>query len=138
MRSITRVADVSINTVSKILADAGTACEAVHDKEVRNVQSKRIQCDEIWSFVYAKAKNVAGAKAAPDRAGDCWTWTAIDADTKLMVAWAVGGRDAGEAHGFMQDVAGRLANRVQLTTDGHKAYLGAVEDAFARGSITPN
>jgi IS1 family transposase len=130
MRSITRVADVSINTVSKILADAGAACEAFHDKTVRNVRSKRIQCDEIWSFVYAKAKNVAAAKAAPDGAGDCWTWTAIDADTKLMVAWAVGGRDAGEAHGFMQDVADRLANRVQLTTDCHKAYLGAVEDAF--------
>jgi IS1 family transposase len=130
MRSITRVADVSINTVSKILADAGAACEEFHDKTVRNVRSKRIQCDEIWSFVYSKAKNVAGAKAAPDGAGDCWTWTAIDADTKLMVAWAVGGRDAGEAHGFMHDVADRLANRVQLTTDGHKAYLSAVESAF--------
>lgn len=130
MRSITRVADVSINTVAKILADAGAACERFHDLTVRTVKSKRIQCNEIWSFVYSKAKNVATAKAAPDGAGDCWTWTALDADTKLMVAWAVGGRDAGEANGFMHDVADRLANRVQLTTDGHKAYLSAVEDAF--------
>jgi hypothetical protein len=87
MRSITRVADVSINTVSKLLEDAGAACERFHDLTVRNVPSKRIQCDEIWSFIYSKAKNVAGAKAAPQEAGDCWTWTAIDADTKLMVAW---------------------------------------------------
>jgi IS1 family transposase len=130
MRSISRVADVSINTVAKILADAGDACERFHDMTVRNVRSKRIQCDKIWSFVYAKARNVAGAKAAPNGAGDCWTWTAIDADTKLMVAWAVGGRDAGEANGFMHDVADRLANRVQLTSDGHKAYLSAVESAF--------
>jgi IS1 family transposase len=130
MRSISRVADVSINTVAKILADAGEACEAFHDETVRNVASKRVQCDEIWSFVYAKAKNVASAKAAPEGAGDCWTWTALDADSKLMIAWAVGGRDAGYAHEFMQDVAGRLANRVQMTTDGHKAYLGAIEDAF--------
>jgi len=130
MRSITRVADVSINTVAKILADAGAACERFHDLTVRNIRSKRIQCDEIWSFVCSKQKNVAGAKAVPEGAGDCWTWTALDADTKLMVAWAVGGRDAGEASGFMNDVADRLATRVQLTTDGHKPYLSAVEGAF--------
>jgi IS1 family transposase len=130
MRSITRVADVSINTVSKILADAGAACEAFHDETVRNVKSSRVQCDEIWAFVYAKAKNVETAKTAPDGAGDCWTWTALDADTKLIIAWEVGSRDAGYASEFMHDVAGRLANRVQLTTDGHKAYLSAVEDAF--------
>jgi IS1 family transposase len=130
MRSITRIVDVSINTVSKLLADAGEACEEFHDKTVRNVKSKRVQCDEIWAFVYAKAKNVEKAKAAPVGAGDCWTWTAIDADTKLMISWVVGGRDAGYAHAFMQDVAARLANRVQLTTDGHKAYLEAVEDVF--------
>ena len=130
MRSITRVADVSINTVSKILADAGAACEAFHDKTVRKIQSKRVQCDEIWSFVYAKAKNVEAATSAPAGAGDCWTWTAIDADTKLMVAWSVGRRDAEAANGFMQDVADRVATRVQLTTDGHKAYLEAVEGAF--------
>ena len=130
MRSITRVADVSINTVSKLLADAGAACEAFHDATVRNVQSKRVQCDEIWSFVYAKAKNVEAAKAAPSGAGDCWTWTALDADTKLMIAWAVGDRSAEYANGFMKDVASRLATRVQLTTDGHAPYLEAVEGAF--------
>ena len=130
MRSISRVADVSINTVAKTLADAGVACEAFHDKTVLNVRSQRIQCDEIWSFVYAKAKNVAEAKAAPEGAGDCWTWTAIDADTKLMVAWSVGDRDAKYANDFMKDVASRLATRVQLTTDGHKPYLEAVEGAF--------
>jgi IS1 family transposase len=130
MRSISRVADVSINTVAKILADAGAACEAFHDKTVRNVNAKRVQCDEIWSFVYAKAKNVATAKAAPEGAGDCWTWTAIEAQSKLMIAWAVGDRDASYARGFMQDVADRLATRVQLTTDGHGPYLEAVEGAF--------
>ena len=130
MQSITRVVDVSINTVAKLLADAGAACEAFHDMTVRNVRSKRIQCDEIWAFLYAKQKNVATAKAAPEDAGDVWTWTAIDADTKLMVAWAVGGRDATVANGFMRDVADRLATRVQLTTDGHKPYLEAVEGAF--------
>jgi IS1 family transposase len=130
MRSISRVVDVSINTVTKLLADAGEACEAFHDETVRNVRSQRIQCDEIWAFVYAKAKNVGTAKAAPAGAGDCWTWTAIDADTKLMISWVVGGRDAGYANAFMQDVAARLANRVQLTTDGRKAYLEAVEDNF--------
>ena len=130
MRSISRVADVSINTVAKLLAEAGEACEAFHDETVRGVRSNRVQRDEIWSFVYSKAKNVNAAKAAPQGAGDCWTWTALDADTKLMIAWTVGGRDAGYAHLFMQDVAARLANRVQLTTDGHGPYLAAVEDAF--------
>jgi IS1 family transposase len=127
MRSISRVADVSINTVSALLVDAGHACAAHHDETVRGVRSKRIQADEIWSFCYAKAKNVPTAKAAPEDAGDVWTWTALDADTKLIVSAMIGGRDAGYAHDFMQDVAGRLANRVQLTTDGLKAYLDAVE-----------
>jgi IS1 family transposase len=130
MRSITRVADVSINTVDKLLADAGTACEAFHDKTVRGVKARRVQCDEIWSFVYAKAKNVPTAKAPPQGAGDCWTWTALDADSKLMIAWAVGKRDADYANAFMQDVADRLATRVQLTTDGHGPYLQAIEGAF--------
>ncbi|GAB0114616.1 IS1 family transposase [Acidisoma sp. C75] len=130
MRSASRIADVSINTVAKLLVDAGAACEAFHNEAVRNVPAKRVQCDEIWSFCYAKQKNVAAAKAAPEGAGDVWTWTALDADSKLIVAFLVGGRDAGYAHEFMLDVADRLANRVQLTTDGHKAYLDAVEDAF--------
>ncbi len=130
MRSISRVADVSINTVSGLLVDAGKACAEHHDRAVRNVTSKRIQADEIWSFCYAKQKNVATAKAAPEEAGDVWTWTALDADSKLIISYMVGGRDAGYANEFMQDVAGRLANRVQLTTDGLKAYLEAVDGAF--------
>jgi IS1 family transposase len=130
MRSVARVADVSINTVFKLQADAGRACAAFHHETVGNVRAKRVQCDEIWSFVYAKQKNVEKAKAAPEDAGDIWTWTALDADSKLIVSWLMGGRDAGYAHEFMQDVAERLANRVQLTTDGHNAYLDAVEGAF--------
>lgn len=130
MRSISRVADVSINTVSKLLAEAGEACLAIHDETVRNVPAKRVQCDEIWSFCYAKQANVAKATAAPAEAGDVWTWTAIDADSKLIVSYLVGGRDAGYATEMMYDLQARLANRVQLTTDGHKAYLEAVEDAF--------
>jgi IS1 family transposase len=94
------------------------------------VKAKRVQCDEIWSFTYAKQKNVETAKAAPDEVGDTWTWTALDADSKLILSWLVGGRDGGYAAQFMNDVAARLANRVQLTTDGHKAYLEAVEGAF--------
>jgi IS1 family transposase/lambda repressor-like predicted transcriptional regulator len=130
MRSISRVVGVSFNTVDKLLQDAGAACVAFHEKTVRGVHAKRIQCDEIWSFCYAKAKNVPAAKSAPDGAGDVWTWTAIDADSKLIISWLVGGRDAEYAREFMSDVAARLANRVQLTTDGHGAYLDAVEGVF--------
>ena len=130
MRSISRVVDVSFNTVAKLLTDAGLACAAYHDEHVRNIQAKRLQCDEVWSFCYAKAKNVPTAKKAPSYAGDVWIWTALDADSKLIVSWLVGGRDAEYANEFMQDVAGRLANRVQLTTDGRYAYLDAVEGAF--------
>lgn len=130
MRSVSRVADVSINTVAKLLADAGPACEAFHDRTMRDVHANRVQCDEIWSFCYAKQRNVATAKDAPDGAGDIWTWTALDAESKLIVSFLVGGRDALCASVFMRDVAARLAARVQLTTDGHRAYLDAVEDAF--------
>jgi len=130
MRSISRVADVSINTVAKLLVDAGKFCAELHDREVRNVKSTRIQCDEIWSFVGAKAKNVAAMKHPVDGAGDVWTWTALDSDSKLIVSWLVGGRDGEYALAFMDDVKDRLATRVQLTTDGHKAYLNAVEEAF--------
>ena len=130
MRSVSRVCDVSINTVAKLLVDAGNACIAFHDQKVVNVAAKRVQCDEIWSFTYAKAKNVKTAKAAPHYAGDCWTWTGIDADSKLVVSWMVGGRDSMSAHVFMADLAKRLANRVQLTTDGHGVYLYAVPGAF--------
>ncbi|WOJ91757.1 helix-turn-helix domain-containing protein (plasmid) [Methylocapsa polymorpha] len=130
IRAITRLTEVSKNTVTKLLIDAGKACMAYHDANVRNVKSNGIQVDEIWSFTYAKQENVATAKAAPDGAGDTWTWTAIEADTKLIVSYFVGGRDGECAIWFMDDLRSRLANRVQLTADGHKAYLEAVEGAF--------
>lgn len=130
MRSISRVADVSINTVSKLLVDAGKFCADLHDREVRNVKASKVQCDEIWSFTAAKQKNVATMKNAVEGAGDTWTWTALDSDSKLIISWLVGGRDGEYALAFMDDVKDRLANRVQLTTDGHKAYLNAVEEAF--------
>jgi hypothetical protein len=98
--------------VTKLLIDAGNACAAYHDEHVRNVTASRIQSDEIWSFCYAKQKNVPGAKAAPSEAGDVWTWSAIDSDTKLIVSWLVGGRDSGYAIEFMDDLCSRLANRV--------------------------
>lgn len=130
MRSISRVADVSINTVAKLLAEAGEACLALHEEMVRNVKASRIQCDEIWSFCYAKEKNVATAKAAPAGSGDVWTWTALDADTKLIISYFVGDRSSESAIILMDDLRDRLSNRVQLTTDGHRAYLEAVEGAF--------
>jgi len=128
MRSISRVADVSINTVTKLLVDAGNACAAYHDEHVRDVKASKVQCDEIWSFCYAKAKNVPENKKG--EAGDVWTWTALDSGNKMILSWMVGGRDSGYAIEFMDDLRSRLANRVQLTTDGHKAYLEAVEGAF--------
>ena len=130
MRSTSRLAKVSINTVSKLLVEAGEACAAYHDESVRNVTAKKVQCDEIWSFDYAKDKNVKTAKAAPDGAGDVWTWTALDSDSKMILSYEVGDRSAATAIEFMDDLRARLANRVQLTTDGHKAYLEAVEGAF--------
>ena len=132
MRSISCTVGVSINTVTKLLVDAGQACERIHNEQVQDVQSKRIQCDEIWSFCYAKAKNVSRAHAAPTEAGDVWTWTGLDSDSKLIVSWLVSpGRDSGYGIEFMDDLRKRLApNRVQLTTDGHRAYLEAIEGAF--------
>lgn len=130
MRSISRVTGVSINTVTKLLVDAGNACAAYHDEAVRDVKASKVQCDEIWCFTYAKQKNVATAKAAPEDAGDVWTWTALDSDSKMILAYMVGGRDSEYAIEFMDDLLSRLANRVQLATDGHKAYLEAVEGAF--------
>jgi IS1 family transposase len=131
MRSIERVVGCSINTVAKLLEDAGEAALWHHDRAVRGVTATRVQCDEIWSFVGAKQKNVAGSKRAGDpTAGDCWTWTAIEASSKLLISYTVGGRDAEYALMLMDDLRGRLVNRVQLTTDGHKAYLQAVETVF--------
>lgn len=130
MRAISRVADVSLNTVTKLLVDAGKACAEFHDKNVRNVSAKRVQADEIWSFCYAKDKTLRYAKAAPEGAGSAWTWTGIDPETKLIISCLVGGRDAAYAMEFMEDLRSRLANRVQLSTDGHKPYFVAVESAF--------
>lgn len=133
LRSISRVAGVSINTVTKLLIDAGFSCAAFHDENVRNVKAKRIQSDEIWSFTYAKAKNVFGAKAAPEGAGDTWTWTALDSDSKLMVSWWCGDRTVDTGVPFMRDLQSRLANRIQLTSDGHGAYLYSVRKGFGDG-----
>jgi IS1 family transposase len=135
LRSISRVADVSINTVTKLLVDAGQAAAAFHDANVRKVAAKKIQCDEIWSFCYAKQKNVADAKAAPDGAGNVWTFTAIDADSKLMVSWMVGGRNDVTAYHLMCDLNERLTDRIQLTTDGFPAYLGSVAAAFGQENV---
>jgi IS1 family transposase len=129
LRSISRVCDVSINTVTKLLVDVAAAAMEYHDKNVRNVRVRRLQCDEIWCFVGAKAKNVTPEQKQAGW-GDVWTWTGIDADTKLCVGYLVGGRDAGWAKEFMDDCASRISGRVQITTDGHRAYLQAVEDAF--------
>ena len=130
MRSISRVTGASINTITKLLVDAGEACVAFHNETVRNVNAERVQVDEIWQFCYAKAKNVDDAKAAPEGAGDTWTWTAIDADSKLIVSWLLGERDGQAAYDFMMDLAERLTDRAQLTSDGLRVYEGAVEDAF--------
>ena len=133
LRATSRIADVSYNTVLKFFADAGRACEKYQDTTLNNLSCKRVQVDEIWSFVYAKQKNVTSAKAAPEGAGDVWTWVGIDAQTKLVASWLVGSRDGDTAKTFVKDLASRLANRIQLTSDGHKAYLEAVEDAFGAG-----
>jgi len=130
IRGIGRLVDVSPVTVLRYLELAGAACAAFHDENVRGVKAKRVECDEIWSFNYCKRVKVATAKAAPADAGDCWTWTALDRDNKLIVSYLVGGRDATYANEFMQDVASRVATRIQLTTDGHGAYLQAVDGAF--------
>ncbi|WP_137044688.1 DDE-type integrase/transposase/recombinase [Pseudolabrys sp. FHR47] len=130
IRAITRVTGASKNTVAKLLADVGQACAAYHDQHVRGLTSQRIQMDEIWSFVYAKNDNVKRAKSAPADAGDVWTWTAIDADSKLLVSWLVGDRTTYSALRFVDDLKSRLANRVQLTSDGHRPYLQAVDTVF--------
>lgn len=129
LRATARMCDVAFNTVLKLLPMIGAACLEHQDKALRNLTSKRIQCDEIWSFVGAKGKNTSAEKKA-EGWGDIWTWVAIDPDTKLVPSFMVGSRGARTAKLFMDDLAGRLANRVQLTTDGHRVYLQAVEDSF--------
>jgi len=130
IRATVRMTGVAKNTIVKLLAEVGSACAKYQDAHLRNLPCKRIQCDEIWSFCYAKQKNVPMEKQGEFGYGDVWTWTAICADTKIVPSFFVGLRDAGCAYHFVHDLAGRLKNRVQLTTDGHKPYLTAVDDAF--------
>src|SRR3982074_3094972 len=130
IRAVTRLTGASKKAVSRLLVDAGQAAAWYQDRVFANLTCKRLQVDEIWAFVHCKQKNVATAKKAPPEAGDVWTWTAIDADTKLIPSWFVGGRDRAPGIIFMHDLRSRLANRVQRPSDGHKAYLEAVEGAF--------
>jgi IS1 family transposase len=130
IRAIVRMTGASKNTIIKLLEDAGEAFSDYQDRALRNLSCKRIQLDEIWAFCYAKQRNVMLAKAAPEEAGDLWTWVAIDADTKLVPSWRIGDRSGATATEFVCDLSGRLANRVQVTSDGHRAYLEAVEAGF--------
>ncbi len=130
IRATARMTGVAFNTVLKLLPEIGQACDEYQRRVFRNLPCKRIQCDEIWSFCYAKSKNVPGDKRGQFGFGDVWTWTALCADTKLVPSWMIGGRDGVAAYAFMQDLAGRLKNRIQLTTDGHRVYLDAVESTF--------
>jgi len=130
IRATVRITGAAKNTVTKLLTEAGQACRDYQDKVFKNLPCQRIQCDEIWSFCYAKEKNVPEDFKGIFGFGDVWTWTAICADTKLVPSWLIANRSAEAAHIFMMDLASRLKNRVQLTTDGHRAYLTAVEAAF--------
>jgi IS1 family transposase len=130
LRAASRLADVSINTVTKLLLDVGTAAAEYQDRHLRNLPCKRIQCNEIWAFCYAKERNASQEMKEAGTARDIWIWTAICPDTKLIPCWMVGGRDAEIVNAFMDDLADRLAHRVQLSTDGHKAYLTAVRETF--------
>ena len=130
LRAMTRLTGISRTTLIKLLEDAGQAFSEYQDRVLVNLPCKRIQVDEAWAFCYAKQKNVPTAKAAPEGAGDIWTWVGLDADTKLVASWYVGGRDSEAAATFIDDLAPRLASRVQLTSDGHKPYLEAIEGAF--------
>lgn len=129
IRSTVRMTGVAKNTVTSLLLNLADACAAYHDANVRDLRVRRLQCDEIWQFVGAKARNVTPAQKEVGW-GDVWTWTAIDADTKLCVSYLVGGRSASWANEFMEDCASRIRGRVQITTDGHRVYLDAVENAF--------
>ena len=131
MRSISRVVGVSINTVAKLLSEAGEACAAYHDTHVHHVSAQQIQCDEIWSFCYAKEKNLDYVTGDPEYAGNVWTWTAIDRESRLIISWMISAdRDADNAKDFIQDLSLRLDNRIQLSTDGLISYIDAVERAF--------
>jgi IS1 family transposase len=129
IRATVRLTGVCKDAVTKLIVDFGGTCAAYHDAAVQGVNCRRVQCDEVWSFCYAKAKNVPEEKKGSG-AGDVWTWVAIDADTKLIISYLCGGRDAGFACQFMEDLASRVSTRIQITTDGHRAYAEAVEGAF--------
>ncbi len=129
LRATSRITGVARMTIEKLVRDLGAACEAFHNRTVKNLQSQRIQCDEIWSFIGAKEKNVTEEQKAMGW-GDVWTWTALDPDSKLMVSWFVGDRGQDSAMFIMKDIASRVANRVQLSTDGYSTYLAAVDRAF--------
>lgn len=129
IRATVRMTGVCKDTVLKLLVDLGIACASYHDRHVRNVRPQHVQCDEIWNFCYAKAKNVSDDQKALG-AGDVWTWIAIDADSKLGISYLVGKRDATDAYRMMQDLSGRVESRFQLTTDGHHVYLNAIESTF--------
>lgn len=130
INSTVRITSVSKPTILKLIRDLGCACAAYHDEHVRKLQPQRVECDEIWSFVHCKQKRVSAAKAAPPGAGDCWTWTAIDPVTKLMISYLVGLCTPGDASAFMLDLAGRISNLTQLTSDGLGTYPDAVYNAF--------
>lgn len=130
IRATSRLSDVAYATIIKFVADIGRACTEYQDKTLRNITARRVQADEIWAFCYAKDKNIPQHMRGQKGIGSVWTWVALDADTKLAISWLVGDRDVNAATIFIKDIAGRLTNRVQLTTDGYRAYLQAVEDAF--------
>lgn len=130
IRATVRMAGVAKNTIVKLLVEIGAACAKYQHQALCGLSCEKVQCDEIWSFCYSKQKNVPGEFKGEFGYGDVWTWTAIDAQSKLIISWLVGNRDAETAHEFISDLAARLSSRIQLTTDGHKVYLQAVEDAF--------
>jgi IS1 family transposase len=130
VNAASRMTDVSKPTILKLVVDLGTACAEYHDKHVRNVKAKRVQCDEVWSFCYAKAKNVPEHLKGQFGVGDVWNWIGLESQTKLVISWLVGSRDAGSAYDFMSDIVARVDGRIQLTTDGHAAYLDAVDQNF--------
>ncbi|MCI0599298.1 MAG: IS1 family transposase [Beijerinckiaceae bacterium] len=130
VNAASRMTGVSKPTILKLVADLGAACAQYHDKHVRNVKAKRIQCDEIWSFCYAKAKNVPAHLKGQFGVGDVWNWIGLESQSKLVISWLVGSRDAECAYEFMSDIAARVEGRIQLTTDGHAAYLEAIDQSF--------
>jgi IS1 family transposase len=130
IRATVRMTGIAKNTIVKLLVDLGAACSDYQDRTLRNLSCKRIECDEIWSFVGARQKNVPPETQRQLSIGDVWTWTAICADSKLVPSWAVGDRGGATAHAFINDLADRFSNRMQLTTDGHKVYLAAIDSAF--------